>query len=408
MIRELFQKGWTKTAIAELTGFDPKTIRKYINSDKVPEVKSRQPKLSKLDPFKPYILQRIQEGTTNCVVLLEEIQAMGYEGKSTILRDFVKPYRVQPKKQATLRFETPPGKQAQMDWAEVGMYEVNGRIQKVYAFIMILGYSRMKYIEFTTDMKLETLMKCHMNAFSYFNGLPHHILYDNMKTVVIKHSPIEIRFNRTFEDFLAYYGIVPKACKPNRPQTKGKVERTVHYLKNNFFQRKHEPTLYALNEDIRRWLDQTANKKKNETTNEPPVQRFQKEQSFLQPWGIKPLFPTSHWEMREVSRDCFVSYQGKKYSVPFRYAGQKVKIKITLDREIEIYDEQECMAKHPILTEKAQMIAKKEHYEGLQNKEKGQEKKNHNGLATHDSPPAPEVEIRPLAAYAALEEGDPV
>ncbi|WP_430757257.1 IS21 family transposase, partial [Pseudobacillus badius] len=201
-----------------------------------------------------------------------------------------KPYRVQPKKQATLRFETPPGKQAQMDWAEVGMYEVNGRIQKVYAFIMILGYSRMKYIEFTTDMKLETLMKCHMNAFSYFNGLPHHILYDNMKTVVIKHSPIEIRFNRTFEDFLAYYGIVPKACKPNRPQTKGKVERTVHYLKNNFFQRKHEPTLYALNEDIRRWLDQTANKKKNGTTNEPPVQRFQKEQSFLQPWGNQASF----------------------------------------------------------------------------------------------------------------------
>ncbi|WP_430757258.1 Mu transposase domain-containing protein [Pseudobacillus badius] len=112
--------------------------------------------------------------------------------------------------------------------------------------------------------------------------------------------------------------------------------------------------------------------------------------------------------MREVSRDCFVSYQGKKYSVPFRYAGQKVKIKITLDREIEIYDEQECMAKHPILTGKAQMIAKKEHNEELQNKEKGQEKKNHNGLATHDSPPAPEVEIRPLAAYAVLEEGDPV
>jgi transposase len=401
MIRDLFQKGWTKTAIAEATGFDRKTISKYINSDKVPEAKSRKSKPSKLDPFKPYILQRIQEEATNCVVLLEEIQAMGYEGQSTILRDFVKPHRAQPKKQATLRFETPPGKQAQMDWAEVGMYEVDGKLQKVYAFIMILGYSRMKYIEFTTDMKLETLMKCHMNAFAYFNGLPHHILYDNMKTVVIKHSPVEIRCNRTFEDFLAYYGIVPKACKPSRPQTKGKVERTVHYLKNNFFQRKHEPTLYALNENIRKWLDQTANKKKNQTTNEPPVLRFQQEQKFLQPWGVKPLFPTSHWEMREVSRDCFVSYKGKKYSVPFRYAGQKVKIKITLDQEIEIYDEQECIAKHPILTEKVKVLAKKEHYEGLQNKEKGQEKKNHNGLATQDSPPVPEVEIRPLTAYAA-------
>lgn len=142
---------------------------------------------------------------------------------------------------------------------------------------MVLSYSRMKYVEFTTDMKLETLMKCHMNAFAYFNGLPEQILYDNMKTVVTKHSPVEIRFNRTFEDFLAYYGIVPKACKPNRPQTKGKVVRTVQYVKNNFFQRRHEPNLYALNEDIRKWLDGVANQKKNQTTNEPPVHRLNHE-----------------------------------------------------------------------------------------------------------------------------------
>ena len=119
-------------------------------------------------------------------------------------------------------------------------------------------------------------------CFSYFNGVPEQILYDNMKTVVIKHSPVEIRFNRKFEDFLAYYGIVPKACRPKRPQTKGKVERTIKYLKDNFFQRKHEPTLHALNEAVRTWLDQIANKKTNQTTNESPFQRFEQEQKFLQ------------------------------------------------------------------------------------------------------------------------------
>lgn len=410
MIRELHQKGWTKTAIAEETGFDRKTVSKYIKEDQVPQSTMRKVRESKLGAFKPYVLQRIQEGTTNCMVLFEEIQAMGYEGKTTILREFVKPYRVQPKKQATVRFETPPGKQAQMDWAEVGMYEVNGKLQKVYAFIMILSYSRMKYVEFTTDMKLETLMKCHMNAFAYFNGLPEQILYDNMKTVVTKHSPVEIRFNRTFEDFLAYYGIVPKACKPHRPQTKGKVERTVLYLKNNFFQRKHEPTLYALNHDIRNWLDHTANQKKNQTTNEPPVQRLHHEQRFLQAWGTKSLFPTSHWEIREVSRDCFISYLGKKYSVPFRYAGQKVKVKVTLDHQIEIYDEQECIAQHPILTGKTNVHIKLEHYEGLHKIDKEQEHKNPSGLAAKDSvhAPAPIVETRSLASYAALEEGDSV
>lgn len=176
---------------------------------------------------------------------------MGYQGKSTILRDFVRPHRQNPKKQATLRFETPPGKQAQMDWGYIGKIKVNEKEQDVYAFVMVLGYSRMKYVEFTTSMDLEILMKWHMNAFAYFNGVPEQILYDNMKTVVIKHTPVEIRFNRRFEDFLSYYGIVPKACKPYRPQTKGKVENVVGYLKKNFMQRKHTFTLESLNDDVR-------------------------------------------------------------------------------------------------------------------------------------------------------------
>jgi transposase len=191
-----------------------KTIRKYLYADELPERKTNgKKKEKKLDSYKDYLLQRIKEGTTNCVVLMEEIQAMGYTGKMTILRDFVRPYREKPKKQATLRYETPPGKQAQMDWAHVGKYLVDGQDQEIYAFVMVLGYSRMKYIEFTNNMNIETLMKCHMNAFSYFNGIPQQILYDNMKTVVLEHSPTEIRFNRTFEDFLAYYGIIPKACR---------------------------------------------------------------------------------------------------------------------------------------------------------------------------------------------------
>lgn len=206
--------------------------------------------------------------------MLEEIQAQSYTGKITLVKDFVQPHRKQVKKQATRRFETAPGQQAQMDWAEVGIYEGDGQPQKIYAFLLVLGYSRMKYIEFTTDMKVETLMKCHMNAFAYFNGVPSQILYDNMKTVVIKYTPVEVRFNRTFEDFLAYYGVTPKACKPYRPQPKGKVERTFDYMKQNFFQRWHEPTLEELNQDIRNWLNRTANKTKNETTQEPPVQRW--------------------------------------------------------------------------------------------------------------------------------------
>ena len=115
MIRELKQKGWTISAIARETGFDRKTVRKHLNADTVPVSKKRTPRKSKLDPYKAYLLERIKEGTTNCAVLMEEIYAMGYEGKSTILREFVQPYREAPTNQATVRFETAPGRQAQVD-----------------------------------------------------------------------------------------------------------------------------------------------------------------------------------------------------------------------------------------------------------------------------------------------------
>ncbi|WP_053217944.1 IS21 family transposase [Virgibacillus senegalensis] len=400
MIRELFQKGWSITAISKETGFDPKTIRKYIKSEELPRMKKVPSKGSKLDPFKDYLVKRMKEGTTNCTVLLDEIISMGYEGKMTILRDFIRPYRVRPKKQATIRYETPPGKQAQMDWGHIGKFAVDGEMKDIYAFVILLSYSRLKYVEFTDSMDLETLMKCHMNAFAYFNGVPEQILYDNMKTAVIRHSPVEIRFNRKFEEFLAYYGIVPKACKPHRPQTKGKVENVVGYLKKNFLQRKHEPTLKALNEDVRVWLDQVANRKVHQTTLESPHTRFQHEQKHLMTSNTKPLFPIHHWEIRKVSKDCFVSYLGKRYSVPFRYVGQELKIKETLDHHLEIYDHYECVAKHPIMTGKVRDYINLEHYKGLQT--------TTDGLPTHSRLQSPdsEVEQRSLQIYEQLEGGD--
>ena len=288
MIRELRSKGWTIRAISDETGYDPKTIRKYLKMENAPTKVKRRMRKGKLEPYKDYINERIKEGTTNCEVLFDEIQKLGYEGKMTILREYVRPYRLQPKKQATVRFETPPGRQGQMDWSDVWTYEVDSEMRMVYAFSIILGYSRMRYIEFTTDMTLETLMKCHMNAFAFFNGVPQQILYDNMKTAVISHNLNGIKFNQKFEDFLAYYGITPKACKPRRAQTKGKIERSFGYMKQKFFKRRIEKTLEQLNRDVLEWLQNTANKKKNDTTKESPEKRFEVEQGFLAPGHLKP------------------------------------------------------------------------------------------------------------------------
>lgn len=403
MIKELHQKGWSQIAIAEETGFDRKTIRKYLESNELPQRKGKRlEKPSKLDDFKDYILTRLQEGTTNCVVLFEEIQAMGYQGRLTILREFVQPYRQQPKKQSSIRYETPPGKQAQMDWAELGERDVDGRKQKLYAFIMVLGYSRMKYMEFTISMNMEQLMKCHMNAFAYFSGIPDQILYDNMKTVVTRHSPREIRFNRKFEEFLAYYGIVPKACKPYRPETKGKVESAVAYLKKNFMQRRLEPSLHKMNESLRDWLDKIANQKPNETTKDSPMERFEVEQDQLKKWNTRPLFPISKWTVCTVDEQSCITYENRKYSVPYRYKGYEVKIKETLDHHIEIYFELECIASHPMMTGLTQSFRHLSHYKET----KKEPNVSKNGLATlHIQPSEPQVEQRSLQVYEEQLEG---
>ena len=154
------------------------------------------------------------------------------------MREYVRNKKEQLDEKATVRFETMPGLQGQMDWAFFEDHTVfeDGKLKKQYCFLFILGYSRARYIEFVTDMSTNTLIRCHANAFRYCGGYPEEILYDNMKQVVIKRllKQEDSTLNRQFEDFAGFYGFKPVLCRPYRGQTKGKVERTVQFVRNNF------------------------------------------------------------------------------------------------------------------------------------------------------------------------------
>jgi len=171
MIRELHRQGLNISEIARKTNHDRKTVRKIINQDAMPKMKEREKEPSKLDPFKDYLKQRIDLGVFNCVKLLREISAMGYSGKSTILRDYIKPFR--QRQAAVVRYETPPGHQAQVDWGSVGkLYDTRGVLKTVYCFVMTLGYSRYAYVEFTFRADTRAFIRGHINAFAYFEGIP--------------------------------------------------------------------------------------------------------------------------------------------------------------------------------------------------------------------------------------------
>lgn len=184
-VKDLHRQGHSIRQICRLTGYSRNTVRKVLR-ECVPKQKPRKQRASLLDEFKPYLRERYSETGLSAVRLLEEIKPLGYSGSVDVLRRYLnsldEPRRLLTK--ATVRFETPPGEQAQVDWAECGSFidEAGGR-RKVYAFVMVLSFSRMLYVEFTLHMRLEQLISCHQNAFDYFGGFPNTILYDNMAQV---------------------------------------------------------------------------------------------------------------------------------------------------------------------------------------------------------------------------------
>jgi transposase len=235
-IEALKRQGLSVQAISELTGYDRKTIRKYlILPDGIPVYRAREPQASKLDAFKPYLQERLAAGVWNARVLFRELRERSYSGSYTILTDWLRPQRESARVVAVRRFETPPGKQGQVDWGHLGDIELDGREHKLWGFTLTLGYSRMMMAEAALDQKLGTLLRLHEEAFRQLGGVPEEILYDRMKTVWLETDRRgEIVWHPVFLDFARYWGFTPRLCRPYRAQTKGKIEAGVKYVRRTF------------------------------------------------------------------------------------------------------------------------------------------------------------------------------
>ena len=324
-IRSDRQRGLSYTEIARKYNIDPRTARKYAQSETRPVYSLSAAKPSKLDPYKEQIAIWLEEAPYSAERILEKIREQGFDGGHSIVREYVRNKKEQLDEKATMRFETMPGLQGQMDWAFFGDHTVleDGKLKKQYCFLFILGYSRARYIEFVTDMSTNTLIRCHANAFRYCGGYPEEILYDNMKQVVIKRllKQEDSTLNRQFEDFAGFYGFRPVLCRPYRGQTKGKVERTVQFVRNNFMIGIRYNSLDDLNGQALAWRNK-VNGKVHATTNEIPFERLKKE-------GLNPLkreYIIDKINLRRVQKDCLISYGGNQYSVPSEYAGKDVAV----------------------------------------------------------------------------------
>jgi transposase len=362
-IRSDRQKGMSYAEIARKYHIDPRTAKRYAESETKPVYSLTDSKPSKLDPYKEQIVFWLEEAPYSALRIWEKLKEHGFDGGYSIVKQFVRGKKEQFNEKATVRFETMPGLQAQADWAffEDHLVLEYGEMKKLYCFLIILGFSRMRYIEFVTDMSTNTLIRCHQNAFRYFHGYPEEILYDNMKQVVIKRllKQEDSTMNRQFEDFAGFYGFKPVLCRPYRGQTKGKVERTVSFVRNNFMVGIKYDSLDDLNGQAMAWCNK-VNAKAHATTNEIPFERLTKE-------SLNPLsreYIIDKINLRRVQKDCLISYAGNQYSVPSEYAGKDVAV-VTLDNMLAAYYEGKQIALHRISYQKKDMVVNAQHYQRL-------------------------------------------
>jgi transposase len=404
-VNELKRQGLSIRAISRLTGYDRRTITKYLLKPAVRPVYGPRPApVSKLDLFKPYLRERLQSGVWNAQVLLRELRERSYDGSYTLLTDWLRPQRKDALAVAVRRFETPPGKQAQVDWGHLGSLSEDGTERQLWGFTITLGYSRRLMASAATDQKLSTLLRMHEAAFAEWGSVPEEILYDRMRTVWNGTDERgEIVWNAVFLDFARYWGFRPRLCRAYRAQTKGKVESGVKYLRRNFLcglQGREPANLADLNGELRRWVAEVANQRIHGTTHQQVLLRWDEDQFAMQPVNGRPPYPYLDEEQRKVARDAYVSWLGSRYSVPWNYAGKEVWVQ-EVGHSVEVRYGSERIAVHTPAVRQHQVVTLPDHHAGIPLGS------NHPGGKTliHISQGAPVVQHRSLAAYEAIAAG---
>ena len=342
-IHRLRNEGSPKRQIARKLGLTRKTVRKYLAH---PEhgIQKRAPKVSKLDPYKDMIDQLLEKDPeVKAPVILQHLQASGFGGKITILRDYLQRKRGGIKKrQPFIRFESPPGKQMQIDWGHFGSLTYDDTPRKLYALVLIESFSRMLYAHFTHSQKQAALHQGLLEAFTYFGGSPDELVVDNMASAVIERDGPLIRFNDAFLDFLRPFKIVPRACNPGAPYEKGKVERAIQYVRRNFWPLRSFHDLKDVQKQARAWIDTVANVRIHQTTGQKPIARFK--QVILRSLP-DPLPDCRETQSLLVHKDFAVRFDGNAYTTPPWTIGKTLTLKAD-QRTVTIYLRQKHVAVH--------------------------------------------------------------
>lgn len=383
--------GWPIKKIAREVGLSRNTVRDWLRAgqDRSYAGGSRPGLLEK---YYFWIQNQFNAGVRNADVLRQELEAIGVSVSLRTVERAIRPFResYMRAEQATVRFETPPGKQMQVDFGEKWL-QIGGARQKRYVFVATLGYSRRCYLEIFGSLRQRDWITGIERAFQHFGGIPEVLLTDNAKPLVDRRKAGVPVFHPEFEAFCRHWGTVPRACQPFRARTKGKVERGVAYAKGNALGREGWESDEALDEHLVWWMLNVADTRIHGTTGEKPIDRFPMEKAALRPLGNHPSYLRVRHLSRRVAADGRIDVDTNRYSVPPQFIGATLEVTIEADT-IQVFCQDRVVAEHPVHPGRHQVI-----------EDPGHAVSSRNGLVQIGKP----SEIRrPLSHYAAIVGGE--
>jgi transposase len=280
---------------------------------------------STVEPYQEIVGQLVKENVEIAAIWCR-LKERGYTGSYSAVRRFVR--RLKPLvPEATVRVERKPGEEGQVDFGFAGRMidPVTDELRRAWAFVMTLSWSRHQYTEFVFDQKIDTWLRLHRNAFTWFGGVPERVVIDNLKTAIIKAVWDDPEVQQSYRECAEHYGFLISPCRSRTPEHKGKVEQGgVHYVKRNFLGGRQPTTLSQANQDVLTWCNETAGLRIHGTTKEQPLARFQQvEQARLRPLPETP-YDMAVWKRVTVARDCYVEFDKAYYSAPHRLITQPV------------------------------------------------------------------------------------
>jgi transposase len=356
-------EGWPVGTIARQVGVHASVVRRVLRQASVIIVARQRPMM--VDPYLPYIHEVLERWPKlQASRIYQMVRDRGYRGGESYFREIIAGMRPRPKAEAYLRLRTLPGEQAQVDWGDFGELRIGRARRRLFAFVMVLSWSRRIALRFFVDARMPSFLAGHAWAFARFVGVPRVLLYDNLKSAVIERQGAAIRLNERMLELASHYRFEPRACAPRRGNEKGRVERAIRYIRGSFFAGRTVESLDDLNAQAEAWSDGAAmDRRWTDDPSRTVREAFEEEQPRLLAPPEQP-FPCEERVSARVGKTPYVRFDLNDYSVPHTEVQREVEVLASLER-VRIMRGAELLAEHHRSLDRGERVEDPTHVKAL-------------------------------------------